>query len=90
MHYITDIKSIGNYILELTFEDGCVKRVDIKKFLEDDQDLFFRIKAVFEEVYINEVRSVEWPIGIGISFCSDVMYTEGVDVKGANKHFKFG
>lgn len=80
IHYIEDVKVVGDHALELTFEDGLTKRVDLSNTFWGE--LFHPLEdpKYFRQVALNpEVRTIEWPNGA--DFDPDTLYhwEENVD-----------
>lgn len=66
-----DVKPLSDYILEVTFENGEIRKFDVKPYLK--YKAFARVKEieVFNTVKIAGL-SIEWEDGIGI--CPDELY----------------
>jgi len=68
MHWITDVKYEGGYVLRLVFEDGSVRRVDLENHL--DGEVFEALKAPerFRTARLNEdIDTVVWDNGADMS-----------------------
>ncbi|HZK77014.1 MAG TPA: DUF2442 domain-containing protein [Candidatus Kapabacteria bacterium] len=64
LHSIYSVKVVGEYALELTFEDGVTKTVDLSGSFFGS--LFNPLKDpnFFRQITLNEeVRTIEWPNG---------------------------
>jgi hypothetical protein len=73
IHYINDVKVVGDHLLQLTFEDGVTKTVDLSGsfwgslFSPLEDPIFFR------QVKVNpEIRTIQWPNGA--DFDPDTLY----------------
>ena len=79
MRWITDAVYLTDYKLQVTFEDGTVKDVDLARHLEGR--IFEPLKDIeyFKLAFYNpETETVEWPNGADMS--PDFLYEIGVDV----------
>lgn len=80
IHYIKDVKVIGDHSLELTFEDGVTKQVDLTDTFWGELYSPLEDPKFFLQVTLNpEVRTIEWPNGA--DFDPDTLYhwEENVD-----------
>lgn len=89
MHYVTYVKPLPDYVVEVTFDDGKTKLVDMKKRL--NKGIFSQLKNVnvFDSVYVSIGGTIEWRGEIDV--CPDTLYAEGIEVApGSQEHFKYG
>jgi hypothetical protein len=64
LHSIFGVNVIGDHALELTFEDGSVKTVDLMGFWYGELFGPLRDPAFFRQVKLNEeCHVIEWPNG---------------------------
>lgn len=86
---IKDVKPLENYALLLTFDNGEVKKYEMKNELTG----VFKIlenKEKFNSVFINEVGNIAWMVDDNldssmywnneIDLCKDMLYLESVAV----------
>ncbi len=62
--HVKTVKYVKDYILQVTFDNGVVKQVDLENELEGE--IFEPLKQidVFRSVTVNpETRTIEWPNG---------------------------
>jgi Protein of unknown function (DUF2442) len=78
MHKVVAVRANDNYSLDLEFNDGSVRRFDVKPYLEygvfkelKDRSYFKKVKVAF--------GTVQWPNEQDIS--PETMYIEGVGVE---------
>jgi hypothetical protein len=68
MHYITGVRRTGGYTLELEFEDGSIRSVDLTRHL--DGEVFDPLKdpAQFQTAHLNpDIDTVVWDNGADMS-----------------------
>jgi len=64
LHSIYDVKVVGDHQLQLKFEDGSVKVVDLTGFWEGELFKPLRDPEFFRQVRLNEeCHVIEWPNG---------------------------
>ena len=64
LHFIYDVKVIGDHSLQLKFEDGSVKTVDLTGFWNGKLFRPLRDPDFFRQVKLNEeCHCIEWPNG---------------------------
>jgi hypothetical protein len=64
LHFIYDVKVVGDHSLRLTFEDHSVKTVDLSGFWYGELFKPLRDPAFFRQVKLNEeCHIIEWPNG---------------------------
>ena len=79
MHFVRDVKYLGDYKLRLTFEDGSLREVDLSQHL--DGEVFEPLKNVskFKNVRVNaDLDTIVWENGADMS--PDFLYEIGVPV----------
>ena len=86
MHYLTDVKYEEGYQLLIRFEDGSLRRVDLKNHL--DGEVFEPLKDpnLFRTAHLNpDIDTVVWDNGADMS--PDFLYEESVpaDMRAAAK-----
>ena len=72
--YVSSVRPIDDYRLEVSFENGERRIFDVKPYL--DRGLFVRLqnRALFRAARV-VAGSVEWPGGLDLSY--DTLYLEG-------------
>ncbi|HWY33671.1 MAG TPA: DUF2283 domain-containing protein, partial [Nitrosopumilaceae archaeon] len=61
IHYVKKVKIVGDHALELTFEDGLTKRVDLTDTFWGELYSPLEDPDFFRQVTLNpEVRTIEW------------------------------
>lgn len=74
---IVDVAYVDGYKLQLTFNNGAVKIVDLQNELWGDVFLPLQDKAFFQQVFIAEDSdTIEWPNGA--DFAPEFLYEIGV------------
>lgn len=79
MHLVKDVKYLSDYKLQLTFEDGSVRQVDLATRL--DGEVFEPLKEMghFKTVCLNsDLDTIVWNNGADMS--PDFLYEIGVPV----------
>ena len=68
------VRAMDDYELEVTFENGECRRLDVKPYL--DRGLFVRLRnrSLFQAVRA-VAGSIEWPDGLDLSY--ETLYVEG-------------
>lgn len=80
--HVTKVRHIKNYKLQVSFDDGEVKEVDLEEELYGD--VFEPLKDIelFKRAAVNEeTNTVEWPNGA--DFAPEFLYETGKGVKQA-------
>lgn len=78
LHSIYDVKVVGDHTLQLTFEDGSCKTVDLSGFWEGELFGPLRDPEYFRQVRLNEeCHVIEWPNGA--DFDPETLYHWDVD-----------
>ena len=68
MHFVKNVKYLSGYKLELTFEDGSVRFVDLEPHL--DGEIFAPLKNIeyFKRVQVNrDIDTIMWENGADLS-----------------------
>lgn len=86
---IKSVKPTEEYVLLITFDDGEVKKYDMKNELTGVFEVL-RDKDKFDQVFLNDVGNVAWNIDNNIDssvhwenqidLCKDMLYLESVPV----------
>ena len=64
IHRVTSVELLGGYRLEVGFDDGCAREIDLELILEGEIYGPLRGPAVFASVEIDpEVHTLVWPNG---------------------------
>ena len=71
---VTSVRALDDYVLELSFANGEIRRFDIKPYL--GRGIFVRLRdlALFQAAQV-VAGSVEWPTGLDLSY--DTLYLGG-------------
>jgi hypothetical protein len=72
---LSHVKPIENYSLELTFNNGEVRRFDVKPYLSIGQFVSLKDKALFSSAKC-VLGSIQWQNGLDL--CPDMLYEESV------------
>jgi hypothetical protein len=68
MLHVTDVKWLGEYVLQLSFDNGESKVVDVESLLEGPVFEPLRNPSTFGAVEIDPVsRTVVWPNGVDLA-----------------------
>ena len=72
--HVKNVRSLDNYELEVSFENGESRRFDVKPYL--GRGIFVRLRdlALFRGVRVI-AGSIEWPGGLDLSY--DTLYVDG-------------
>jgi hypothetical protein len=77
MHFVRDVKYVSGYKLQLKFEDGSVRQVDLANHLEGEVFEPLRNEERFQSVRLNnELDTIVWDNGADMS--PDFLYEIGV------------
>lgn len=80
--HIIDVRYLEDYKLELTFNDGAIKEVDLKNELYGEVFESLQEVKYFKQVVINkETNTIEWPNGA--DFAPEFLHEIGKDAKQA-------
>lgn len=80
MHHVRDAKYVSGYALQIDFEDGSRRLVDLEPYL--DGDIFEPLKdlAYFRRVAVNhDIDTIVWPNDA--DFSPDFLYEVGKAVE---------
>jgi hypothetical protein len=79
MHFVRDVKYLSEYKLQLKFEDGSLRQVDLAKHLDGEVFAPLRDPGKFKTVRLhNELDTIVWDNGADMS--PDFLYEIGVPV----------
>ena len=79
MHFVRGVKYLSGYKLQLKFEDGSVRQVDLAKHLDGEVFAPLRDPSKFKTVRLhNELDTIVWDNGADMS--PDFLYEIGVPV----------
>jgi hypothetical protein len=68
MQVVTGVRVVRPYVLEVTFEDGACRRVDVEPALRGSVFEPLRDPARFAEAYVDdEAGTVVWPNGADLA-----------------------
>ncbi len=72
--HVKNVRPLDDYELEVSFENGELRRFDVKPYL--GRGIFVRLRdlALFREVRVI-AGSIEWPGGLDLSY--DTLYVDG-------------
>jgi hypothetical protein len=77
MHFVREVKYVSGYKLELKFEDGSVRQVDLANHLDGEVFEPLRNEERFQTVQLNnELDTIVWDNGADMS--PDFLYEIGV------------
>ena len=77
---ITDVRHVHDYVLEMTFTDGRVARLDFERRIVGRGGVFTPLEDVdlFRQVKVDEeAGTLVWPNGV--DFCPDLLYSEATN-----------
>lgn len=78
---ITDVRHIRDYLLEITFADHNIAKLDFTKHIVGRGGVFTPLEniALFRQVRVDEeAGTLVWPNGV--DFCPDVLYSEALGI----------
>ena len=79
MHFVRDVKYVGDYKLQLKFEDGTLREVDLSHHLDGEVFVPLRKPERFRSVYLNtDLETIVWDNGADMS--PDFLYEIGIPV----------
>jgi hypothetical protein len=77
MHFVREVKYVSGYKLQLKFEDGSVRQVDLANHLDGEVFEPLRNEERFQTVQLNnELDTIVWDNGADMS--PDFLYEIGV------------
>ncbi len=86
MHTIVSAKPLENYRLEVAFEDGSTKEIDVSPFLYGEVFEPLKDYEVFKQVKVDKtLGTIVWPTGA--DFCPDFLYQLKTEENLAKTHF---
>ena len=71
MERVISVKPLENYILEIEFEDGLLKVIDIHPFIGKGISALLKDKAYFRRVKLEDGGGIAWPNGY--DFCPNFL-----------------
>ena len=81
--HVTDVRYLGEYKLQLTFDNGVTKNVDLREELYGEVFEPLWDQDMFRQVIINpETITIEWPNGA--DFAPEFLYEIGEEVDRAD------
>ena len=79
MHFVRDVKYVGDYKLQLKFEDGTLREVDLTQHLDGEVFEPLRKPERFQSVLLNsDLDTIVWDNGADMS--PDFLYEIGIPV----------
>ena len=79
MHWVKSVRHVKDYVLEITFENDAVKKVDLAEHLKGK--VFEPLKKIeyFKSVSVNhDIDTIAWPNGADL--CPDFLYEIGESI----------
>jgi Protein of unknown function (DUF2442) len=70
--HVTQVRVIGAFSLEITFDNGVTKRINLQKELYGPIFEPLRNPAFFAQAFVDHSRTVAWPNGA--DFAPDFLY----------------
>lgn len=74
MHRVIELCPLGGYLLQLRFDDGTVKVVDLEPYLGEGVSALLWDKDYFQQVEVDSAGGIAWPNGY--DFCPNFLYEE--------------
>ena len=71
MERVSSVKPLEDYLLEIEFDDGLRKVVDIRPFIGKGISALLKDEAYFRQVFIEEGGGIAWPNGY--DFCPNFL-----------------
>jgi len=79
MHFVRNVKYVGDYKLQLKFEDGTLREVDLAHHLDGEVFEPLRQPERFQSVHLNsDLDTIVWDNGADMS--PDFLYEIGIPV----------
>jgi hypothetical protein len=80
LHTVKQVEYLGEYKLNLTFNDNCTRFIDLEDWLKNAKNLLLSLKDpnYFRKVGLDGI-TICWPNGIDI--CPDTLYETSKKVK---------
>ncbi len=79
--HVKSVRALEDYQLEVSFENGELRRFDVKPFLSRGIFVRLRDRALFQAVRV-VAGSIEWPSGLDLSY--DTLYLESQPIPEAS------
>jgi hypothetical protein len=84
LHGVKKSKYLSEYKIELVFDDGSVKIIDLEGFLKTAKAMLAPLKDI---EYFKKVKcdgtTIMWPNGVDL--CPDVLYKQGKTIQKAKR-----
>jgi len=78
--HVTEVRNLSGFELEVTFDNGVRKRVDLERELHGEVFSPLRDPDLFRAVVVNpETGTIEWPNGA--DFAPEFLFEIGADVR---------
>ena len=77
-HRVREVRPLRDFGLLLTFDNGELRRFDVRPYLDRGIFVALRDPSLFDAVRVS-FDTVEWPNGADL--CPEVLYEESVAVK---------
>jgi len=78
--HIDQVTYINDYKLELKFNNGIHKAIDLSPELEGEIFLPLKDRTYFKKVYLNkDTGTIEWPNGA--DFAPEFLFENGIEIK---------
>lgn len=78
--HIDQVTYINDYKLELKFNNGIHKAIDLSSELEGEIFLPLKDRTYFKKVYLNkDTGTIEWPNGA--DFAPEFLFENGIEIK---------
>ena len=71
MDKVTSVKPLENYLLEIEFEDGFRKVIDVRPFIGAGISAALRDESYFRQVMLEDGGGIAWPNGY--DFCPNFL-----------------
>jgi len=71
MDKVVSVKALDNYVLEIEFEDGLRKIIDIHPFIGEGISAALKDEAYFRQVKLEDGGGIVWPNGY--DFCPNFL-----------------
>jgi hypothetical protein len=74
MDKVVSVKALENYLLEIEFEDGLRKTIDIRPFIGEGISAALRDEAYFRQVKLEDGGGIAWDNGY--DFCPNFLHDD--------------
>lgn len=71
MDKVISVKPLEDYLLEIKFEDGLKKNIDIKPYIDKGISAALKDKSYFRKVELEDGGGIAWPNGY--DFCPNFL-----------------